>query len=492
MEPILSKLQEGVKYPRFERDATKTINDLVEHITKERGVYSSSIEPNPNEHSIWFNTNDNTLYIYDGSVWETINDKNIHISKELEFHSYPIINIYDNSESMNDWSIEENKHYVIIIDTSNIRNYLNNIVINNDDREFIIIGDNTNINGTFLINIYDTYIYYIRLSQSYIKEDNVFYCDGGILFYDGDNENYGSNGLNISGYYTKERLKYIIEDNERKPLEKIYLSAAFIEPDDNTTVIFGNNDFYSDFSILGTDLDDAKIYMYSNILHIGNSCDDIVTFDSINWYSATVFCNCKEIGEITITNNFSTLNLYISSIDFIVGNNNILKIDSGVCGSIDECNIYAIKETNNDKSQVIIEDVINGNIDSYINLCGTELKGTPENGIRCNTFITTTINDIDKPNMESTCINFNLCDTLIIDAPYRTFTNTAFINYLKTCTDLKVYVTNMQLINFLQNQGMRPIGVTSHITYHDDRVEVLYKNAANSAIIVYKRIIPKC
>lgn len=70
MEPIISKLQEGVKYPRFERDATKTINDLVEHITKERGVYSSSIEPNPSEHNIWFNTDTNTLMIYNNHVWK--------------------------------------------------------------------------------------------------------------------------------------------------------------------------------------------------------------------------------------------------------------------------------------------------------------------------------------------------------------------------------------------------------------------------------------
>lgn len=72
MEPIISKLQEGVKYPRFERDATTIINDLVEHITKERGVYSSSIEPNPNEHKVWFNTNNNTLNIYENSKWNTI------------------------------------------------------------------------------------------------------------------------------------------------------------------------------------------------------------------------------------------------------------------------------------------------------------------------------------------------------------------------------------------------------------------------------------
>ena len=72
MEPIISKLQEGVKYPRFERDATTIINDLVEHITKERGVYSSSIEPNPSEHKVWFNTNTNTLNIYENGKWNGI------------------------------------------------------------------------------------------------------------------------------------------------------------------------------------------------------------------------------------------------------------------------------------------------------------------------------------------------------------------------------------------------------------------------------------
>lgn len=72
METVLNKLQEGVKYPRFERDATRIINDLVTHITKERGVYSSSIEPNPNEHKIWFNTNTNTLNIYENGRWNSI------------------------------------------------------------------------------------------------------------------------------------------------------------------------------------------------------------------------------------------------------------------------------------------------------------------------------------------------------------------------------------------------------------------------------------
>lgn len=75
MEPIINKLREGVKYPRFERDATTIINDLVDHITKERGVYSSSIEPNPNEHKVWFNTNDDTLNIYENGKWNPIGRK---------------------------------------------------------------------------------------------------------------------------------------------------------------------------------------------------------------------------------------------------------------------------------------------------------------------------------------------------------------------------------------------------------------------------------
>ncbi|MGN1342604.1 MAG: hypothetical protein ACI4VL_05210, partial [Bacilli bacterium] len=40
--------------------------------TEERGIYSSDIEPNPNEHKIWFNTNTNTLNIYENGKWNGI------------------------------------------------------------------------------------------------------------------------------------------------------------------------------------------------------------------------------------------------------------------------------------------------------------------------------------------------------------------------------------------------------------------------------------
>ena len=71
--PIIPKLETQQKYPLFYAEATKTINDIIEHITKERGVYSSNIEPDPKEHSIWFNTNDNTLNIYKNNKWNVIN-----------------------------------------------------------------------------------------------------------------------------------------------------------------------------------------------------------------------------------------------------------------------------------------------------------------------------------------------------------------------------------------------------------------------------------
>ena len=72
--PIIPKLETQQKYPLFYAEATKTINELIEHITKERGVYSSNIEPDPKEHNIWFNTNDNKLYrwVEEEQSWKTI------------------------------------------------------------------------------------------------------------------------------------------------------------------------------------------------------------------------------------------------------------------------------------------------------------------------------------------------------------------------------------------------------------------------------------
>lgn len=115
MEPVVNKLQEGVKYPRFERDATKTINDLVDHITKERGVYSSSIEPNPNEHNIWFNTNINTLMIYNNDAWKDFSSSPSKWSVE----NAKIYSVNESSLTIND--IKDKTFYIldVNIDTTN-------------------------------------------------------------------------------------------------------------------------------------------------------------------------------------------------------------------------------------------------------------------------------------------------------------------------------------------------------------------------------------
>lgn len=156
MEPIISKLQEGVKYPRFERDATKTINDLVEHITKERGIYSSSIEPNPNEHSIWFNTSNNTIMIYNNGAWR-------NFSGDSSGKTKIIVNPKKEEDSSNNqviYTINDNAFYIIADD------YRNTINIKNPDNyDFwlyiekmpytIIFSDSTVI--TNLSDIYTKY-----------------------------------------------------------------------------------------------------------------------------------------------------------------------------------------------------------------------------------------------------------------------------------------------------------------------------------------------
>ena len=132
MEPIISKLQEGVKYPRFERDATTIINDLVEHITKERGVYSSNIEPNPNEHNIWFNTDTNTLKIYNEHVWRDFSGsgsssgwslKNIQINS-LNENSLKIDNIKDKTFYILDVDIDKISYIEIPDLSDNIEFYI--------------------------------------------------------------------------------------------------------------------------------------------------------------------------------------------------------------------------------------------------------------------------------------------------------------------------------------------------------------------------------
>lgn len=153
MEPVVNKLQEGVKYPRFERDATKTINDLVEHITKERGIYSSSIEPNPSEHSIWFNTSNNTIMIYNNGAWRNFSGDSsgktkIIVNPKKEEN-------YSNNEVI--YTINDNAFYII---TDDYRNTIN--IKNADDYDFWLYIEKmpytiTFSNATVITNVGDIY-----------------------------------------------------------------------------------------------------------------------------------------------------------------------------------------------------------------------------------------------------------------------------------------------------------------------------------------------
>lgn len=135
MEPILSKLQEGVKYPRFERDATKTINDLVDHITKERGVYSSSIEPNPNEHSVWFNTDTNTLMIYNNHVWRDFSGSGSSSGWNVENAL-----LYTNEKgNLAIGNIKDKTFYILDVDVESV-NYIEMSYLSDDIEFYIFIS----------------------------------------------------------------------------------------------------------------------------------------------------------------------------------------------------------------------------------------------------------------------------------------------------------------------------------------------------------------
>lgn len=181
MEPIISKLQEGVKYPRFERDATKTINDLVDHITKERGIYSSSIEPNPSEHSTWFNTDTNTLMIYNNGAWRNFSGDSSGKTK--------IIVNPEKEELKNNsmrYTISDSAFY-IIADA-----YRNTIEIKNDnDYDFWLyiermpstikfINSNVITNLSDIYNRYSDWDYFIMLAHKIgnVVEFNVIVNDG--------------------------------------------------------------------------------------------------------------------------------------------------------------------------------------------------------------------------------------------------------------------------------------------------------------------------
>ena len=73
-------------------------------------------------------------------------------------------------------------------------------------------------------------------------------------------------------------------------------------------------------------------------------------------------------------------------------------------------------------------------------------------------------------------MNFDNADILIIDAAFKKLTNTAYIDYLKTCTGLGIYVTDTRLKNFLMTKGLNVIAVYKDNYQTKDYVHVEYKH----------------
>lgn len=116
--PIIPKLETQQKYPLFYAEATKTINDIIEHISKERGIYSSNIEPDPKEHNIWLNTNDNKIYISNGNYYYQLKDdiktENIIVT-DANHERGDIINVYLKSNTVYNITYFKGDLYDIII-----------------------------------------------------------------------------------------------------------------------------------------------------------------------------------------------------------------------------------------------------------------------------------------------------------------------------------------------------------------------------------------
>lgn len=173
--PIIPKLETQQKYPLFYAEATKTINDIIEHITKERGVYSSNIEPDPKEHNIWFNTNDNKIYrwVEEEQSWKIISGSGsseiVYFTESKgDFYNSKIY-IFDGNKYDSDISkispIEPITNFeAILINCDFINSDNNNHDINLD---FKYINGDTNTNkGIYYVKYIDGYCIVTKLTNN--------------------------------------------------------------------------------------------------------------------------------------------------------------------------------------------------------------------------------------------------------------------------------------------------------------------------------------
>lgn len=482
MEPIISKLQEGVKYPRFERDATRIINDLVTHVTKERGIYSSNIEPNPNEHSIWFNTNDKKVYTYIDEKWTVISgDRSFNINSDSnDVLPYPTINILYDQSIIYD-RCESNGNYVIITSSNNISKFIYNIIA---DEDYTILNGNDIVSGTFMIHICNRYVYYIKISDNNISENLEFYASAAqiLIYYDGlDYEQ------EISGDFNKGDIQKLMEDIVLEQEEEIsdnLFTQTSIEPMDGSTIVLGAN-MPDRLSLAGEDVNDVTIYLFNNKLNF-EDYDNI--YNGFQYYNLTIFANCMHIGDITIdTSNGEYIdNSNISQMNCIVGNNNKLIIECPIENITEELSLFIINMNDNDKSSVHLKTNGHVTIYDYVNLCKTPFTsdGDGFNVLLENIYITTTMRDFSNPSFVMNFIDGN--GDVIIDSELDI--DSIQSNVVEQLNNTTVYTTTQNANEFLyRTYNITADTAENHTIRYDDHIHIEYRKL-NGEVIYEKNV----
>lgn len=322
MEPIISKLQEGVKYPRFERDATRIINDLVTHITQERGIYSSDIEPNPNEHKIWFNTNNYKIYIYTDEKWNDItNYRGFDINTDRDhIDSYPTINILYNSYTGNEALLQDDV-YVIIISTSAIERELYVIAPYYSNYNYL---NTVKGSGVFVIYSYYGYIYINKVSERQTFENIICKSDNNfdILLVENDEivDEYDITGNVV---VTKDLLEDWYND------KLTYSSTFLIKAEDYHTLILGEmKDIGANFGLVGDVNDEVDIYSYgNNIIFGGDYSSDLEQNIPCYFNTINIHIGCAGKGETLITDTID-IHKYIGDLEIYTGHGRSVNIAS--------------------------------------------------------------------------------------------------------------------------------------------------------------------
>jgi hypothetical protein len=485
MEPILSKLQEGVKYPRFERDVTKTINDLVDHITKERGIYSSSIEPNPNEHKIWFNTNDNKLYIHIDGEWNiTSGDRSFNINTNRNYiNSYPTINIFYESYTGNDYLLQDSV-YIIVISTSNIERELYNIARYDSSYYYL---NTVKGGGVFVIYAYYGYIYINKISEQQTFENIICKSDNDVEIIIVNN-----NGI-IDTYnydYNQVVTKNMIEDDFNMELSYDY--NFLINAHSYDTLILGEmKDLGTNFGLVGN-ADEVDIYSYgNNIIFCGDYEDALTENIPCHFETINIHIGCAGKGETLIHDPIDVSNKYIADLNIYTGHGRSVNIGDTILGYTEYLNFIAIDNPKYRYDFVkeyrcflnITSNNIEIRIHNYINFTNGKINYKGNGSLNFyNIFISSNINDFELEfNADFYNIKQIIADVYVEKENLENFN---FTNLINQCNDNRIhlYTTSNKFENYINTHNGYSEIVTKSQTQDDTHVYITYRNSKGSIV----------